>query len=76
MRPMPSPETQRVFAPGIFDGTVVLVTGGGTGIGFGTALEMARLGASVVLCGRTPKKLEKAAEQISAEISSPDERVL
>jgi NAD(P)-dependent dehydrogenase (short-subunit alcohol dehydrogenase family) len=38
------------------------------GIGFHTALELARHGARVALAGRTPAKLDAAAEAISAEV--------
>lgn len=60
MREPPSPESQRVFAPGILDGQVALVTGGGSGIGLATAAELARLGARVAIAGRTMEKLEAA----------------
>ena len=60
----PSAESQRVFAPGILDGQVAIVTGGGSGIGLATAQEMTRLGAKVAICGRTPEKLAAAAEQV------------
>jgi len=36
----------------------VLVTGGGSGIGRGVALGLARRGAALALCGRRPERLE------------------
>ena len=66
MREQPSAGSQRIFAPGIFTDRVALITGGGTGIGLTTAVELARLGARVAICGRTAAKLEAAQPQISA----------
>ena len=45
----------------LYKGKVVLVSGGGTGIGRATAALFARLGASIVICGRTQDKLDSAA---------------
>ncbi|MBK6866093.1 MAG: SDR family oxidoreductase [Ideonella sp.] len=55
-----------IFKPGLFDGQVVVVTGGGSGIGRCTAHELAALGATVALVGR---KLDKLAA-VKAEIES------
>jgi citronellol/citronellal dehydrogenase len=44
-----------------FTGKTAIVTGGGTGIGYATALQLARLGASVVIASRTVAELEDAA---------------
>ena len=49
------------LAPGVLDGQVALVSGAGSGIGRETALELARLGARVVICGRRLEPLEETA---------------
>jgi citronellol/citronellal dehydrogenase len=54
-----------VFRPGLFDGQVVIVTGGGSGIGRCTAHELIALGAKVALVGRRVEKLEKVAAEIA-----------
>ncbi|MES2787494.1 MAG: SDR family oxidoreductase [Pseudomonadota bacterium] len=56
-----------VFAPGIFQGKVILVTGGGSGIGRCIAHELASLGAHVVLVGRKLEKLHDVASEIVAD---------
>jgi NAD(P)-dependent dehydrogenase (short-subunit alcohol dehydrogenase family) len=55
-----------ILRQGIHRGTVALVTGGGTGIGRAVALDLARCGADIVICGRRPEPLEKAASEIEA----------
>ncbi|HSO97996.1 MAG TPA: SDR family oxidoreductase [Solirubrobacteraceae bacterium] len=53
--------TSRTLRPGILDGQVAIVSGGGTGIGRATALELASLGARVVVCGRRAEPLSETA---------------
>jgi citronellol/citronellal dehydrogenase len=53
--------TSAVFAPGLLDGQVAVVSGGGSGFGRVTALELAGLGAQVVVCGRRPEPLAETA---------------
>jgi citronellol/citronellal dehydrogenase len=75
MHKTPTAESQRVFAPGIFEGQVAIITGGGSGIGLVTAAELARLGARVAICGRNPDKLAAAAIELATAAGAPD-RVL
>ena len=46
------------------EGQVAIITGGGTGIGRGIALEFAKAGADVVVCSRTLANLEKVVEEV------------
>jgi citronellol/citronellal dehydrogenase len=55
----------RIFAPGLLDGQVCLVSGAGSGLGRATALELASLGAIVVGCGRRAEPLEETARLIA-----------
>jgi citronellol/citronellal dehydrogenase len=56
-----------VFAPGLFAGKVVVVTGGGSGIGRCVAHELSALGATVALVGRKLEKLQKVADEITQD---------
>jgi citronellol/citronellal dehydrogenase len=55
------------FAPGSFAGRTIFVPGGGGGLGRCIAHELASLGASLVLAGRTMEKLERVKGEIEAD---------
>ena len=59
-------------------GKKALVTGSTAGIGFATAAGLYQEGASVVVNGRTPQRVESAIERIRAmtALVSPRSRVL
>jgi citronellol/citronellal dehydrogenase len=62
----------KIFAGEALSGVVALVTGGGTGLGRETALEMARCGAAVTITGRRAEVLEDAAAMIAQEAAPVD----
>ena len=68
MRPPPA-GYRSVFRPDLFRGQVVWVTGGGSGIGIGrcAAHELAALGATVVVSGRTQARLDTVAAEITED---------
>jgi citronellol/citronellal dehydrogenase len=64
-----------IFAQGMLSGQAALVTGGGTGLGKATALELARCGATVTIAGRREDVLAQAATEI-AETAGGDVHTL
>src|SRR4051812_19475115 len=70
MLPDPPDEGASALPSGTFDGQVVLVTGGGTGLGKGIALEFARLGAAIAIVSRSEEHLAAgiaAVESVGAK---------
>jgi citronellol/citronellal dehydrogenase len=51
----------KLFQAGLLDGKIAVVSGGGSGLGRASALELAALGAHVVVCGRRREPLEQTA---------------
>jgi NAD(P)-dependent dehydrogenase (short-subunit alcohol dehydrogenase family) len=47
-------------------GRTAIITGAGTGVGQGIAVAMAKQGANIVICGRTPETLEDTRERVEA----------
>ena len=48
------------------DGKTAVVTGGSSGIGYATARKITELGARVIITGRNPEAVDKAAGEIGA----------
>eukprot|EP00494_Astrolonche_serrata_P023055 UN23312 len=71
------------MSKGSFDGKVIIVTGGTSGIGKFVALELAKEGCKVVVCGRRDKEGEEVIAEIKktggeglfvkTDISKPDD---
>ena len=61
----PAHRYRSVFRPNLFSGRVIWVTGGGSGIGRCVAHELASLGATVIVSGRTVAKLDGVAAEIT-----------
>ncbi len=54
-----------IFRPGLFDGHIAIVTGGGSGIGLAIARTLGELGARVSISGRKPDKLAAAQDELA-----------
>lgn len=54
-----------MFQPDLFKGKTVLVTGGGSGIGFAIARHFLQCGAEVFICSRKAERIEKAVQELS-----------
>ena len=65
-----------IFAPGMLDGRVVLVTGGGTGLGRAAAAELRSCGAEVVISGRRRDVLDETAAELGMHAVAGDVREL
>ena len=60
-------ELPTIYAGTLYAGRTVLVSGGGSGLGRATAFLLARLGAHVVVAGRSREKLESAVAAMAQQ---------
>lgn len=64
--PPPPPLGASALPDGTYEGQIVAVTGGGTGLGKGMAMEFARLGASIAILSRKPEHLSAGVAAMEA----------
>lgn len=63
---------KEIFSPQLFKNQSVLITGGGTGLGFGMADRLTSLGATLHLCGRRQEVIEQAAQNLKEKYPETD----
>lgn len=63
----PSNGYRSVFREGLFAGKVIIVTGAGSGLGRCTAHELASLGATLALVGRSEDKLKAVQAELAED---------
>ncbi len=71
-RAMGDASQSRIFRQDLLQGQVCVVSGAGSGLGRASALELARLGATVIGCGRRPEPIEETARMIADDGGSAE----
>lgn len=66
-RPTITPRKTRGFAPDLLKGRVILVTGGGTGLGFSMAQGLGLAGAHLLISARNVDRLGQAADTLRSQ---------
>ena len=64
--PQPPALGLAMLPPGTYGGTVVMITGGGTGLGRAMAVEFARLGAAVAIVSRSEEHRQHGVKAVQA----------
>ena len=61
----------RVFAPDLLAGQTAIVSGGGSGLGRATAVELTSCGAHVTVCGRRQEPLDETVACVPTGSPAP-----
>ncbi|HWP67271.1 MAG TPA: SDR family NAD(P)-dependent oxidoreductase, partial [Candidatus Limnocylindria bacterium] len=64
--PLPPAPGRPMLPPDTYAGTVVVITGGGTGLGKAMAVEFARAGATVGIVSRNAEQRRRGVEAVRA----------
>jgi citronellol/citronellal dehydrogenase len=59
---------ESIYRPGLMNGHVAIVTGGGSGIGLSIAKNLAELGSKVAICGRKQERLDAAKKELPEHV--------
>ena len=59
-------DSQGTFAPGLLKGRSALITGGGSGIGFGIATALGTVGARIAIASRSAERLDEATARLAS----------
>lgn len=62
---------ETVFRPDLLNDKVVVITGGGSGLGRALALQVAKLGGQVAICGRRQERLDETASLVAEAGGEP-----
>jgi NAD(P)-dependent dehydrogenase (short-subunit alcohol dehydrogenase family) len=63
----PPPASRAIVNPMDLTGRTILVTGGSSGIGRGTAIRLSELGARVIIAGRNPQRLQETLSSLAGD---------
>ncbi len=63
----PSAHTQGMLPASTFKNRTIVITGGGTGLGYSMGRYLLELGANLVICGRRSDVVDKAAQALTDE---------
>lgn len=64
------------YNPMSLEGKTILITGASSGIGKATAIECAKLGASLVIVGRNAERLQQTLESLDISVGQQHQQII